>query len=391
MKTIIWIALPSILWSSPPLTLEDVLAKSKVPIGRLNVDAALAEARVQVKEGSGFLRESPSVALSAGPRSSPSAPITNDQTIEIDVPLMLRREPVRQLASSLKSASPLLYSAAELEHRLAVHSAFLDAWLADRIEAIRVEDNCLVRAWLGIAQLRNESGADPAFQLELVKGELLKSRMDWEDAKRNRLQAWNVLKALSDIPESPQELEYQPGGIDSINVLALEARYQSGAIRRAHVAKQNVEMSQINLHAAQSNSRWSLSSSYAKESDDRIAKFGLAFKFPRPGESSAIRAEQRARLEASKRTAELELAELDLRFANAVQTIESYFSFPEAPDALASLEALTLRLHEGKDQPSDAIPIRRQFLEIRIAEMQRLHSLYIANAELMTLTAGNQP
>jgi hypothetical protein len=55
------------------------------------------------------------------------------------------------------------------------------------------------------------------------------------------------------------------------------------------------------------------------------------------------------------------------------------------------LEALTLRLREGKDQPSDVIPIRRQFMEIRVAELQRLHALNIARAELLTLTAENMP
>jgi outer membrane protein TolC len=308
---------------------------------------------------------------------------------------MLNRGPARQLASRLDSAAPLLYSVADLENRLAIHRAFLDAWLAERIEAVRADDCLQVKAWLEIAKARSESGADPAFQLEMVKGELIKSRLDWEEAKRARIQAWNMLRSLSDLPEAPQSLDSHPqeGALDTdgFNAREMEALYKNGAMRRASAARQGIEQSQINLQTALSDSRWSLSGSYAKESDERITKIGIAYRFRRSGEASAMRAEQRARLEASKRNTDLELAGLDLRFASAMQTIASNEDYPEAPDIPASLEALTLRLQEGKDQPSEVIPTRRQFLEIRIAELQRAHSLHLAHAELLTLTAGVQP
>jgi hypothetical protein len=394
MKTvirIIWIALPCILMADPPLTLDDVLARSKTPLSRLNVDAALAEGRRQAKDASSLMRESPTVSVSAGPRTAPGASSSTDQTIEIDTSLMLNRAPAKKLASSLESSAPTLYSAADLENRLAIHQAFLDAWLAERTEAIRAEDNAQVKAWLDLAKARSDSGLDPRFQLELVKGEFLKSCLDWEDAKRGRVHAWNALKALSDIPEKPRPLEY---ALDEMGIAIdseLQTRYQNGALRRASIARQNLEASQANLSAALSNSRWGLSSSYSKEGEERITKIGIAYRFPRAGEASAIRAEQRARIEAGKRVAELELAELDLRFAAALQTIESNQDLPESPDTAAALEALTLRLVEGKDRPSDVIPIRRQFLEIRLAELQRAHSLYRAHAELLTLTSENTP
>jgi hypothetical protein len=392
MKTLLWIALPCFLWAEPPLTLEEALAKSKAPIAKLNVDAVLAEGRLHVKEASNFMRESPSVAVSAGPRIGPGGSSSTDQTIEIEAPLMLNRRPARQLASHLDSAASALYGAADLENRLAIHQAFLGAWLAERIEAVRGDDCHQVKGWLEIAKARSESGADPAFQLEMVKGELIKSRLDWEEAKRARIQAWNVLRSLSDLPEAPQGLDYkQPGAAfaaGGADAAELGRRYQNGAMRRAADARQSIEQGQINLQTALSGSRWNLAGSYAKESSERITKIGIAYRFRRPGEASAVRAEQRARLEASKRSTELELADLDLRFASAMQTIASNEDYPEAPDIAASLEALTLRLQEGKDQPSEVIPMRRQFLEIRIAELQRMYSLHLAHAELLTLTAG---
>jgi hypothetical protein len=276
----------------------------------------------------------------------------------------------------------------------------LDAWAAERLEAIVAEDGLLVQEWLGIAEARSESGADPAFQLDLAKGESLKSRLDMEDAKRARAQAWASLLALSDLPKTPQPLVYSQKegdgegngeGDKDFGRGAAEARYRNGALRRAAIARQGLETGQIDLQAAQANSRFSISGSYAKENDERVAKIGLAYKFPRPGEASAIKAERRAQLDASARGADLALAWLDARFDAAVQTIEFNRDCPEAPDAAASLEALTLRLREGKDRPSDAIPVRRQFLEIRIRELQRARSLYAARAELSALTADTAP
>ncbi|MCL1892675.1 MAG: TolC family protein [Holophagaceae bacterium] len=393
MKTLIWIALPCFLGADPPLTLEDVLSKSRVPIERLNVYASLAEVSRQIKDASGLLRESPSVSVSAGPRTNSVTPTTTDQTVEIDAPLLLNRRPARQLASSLDSATPLVYTATDLENRLSIQKAFLDTWLAEQIEAIRSEDKTQVNNWLEIARIRSESGADPAFQLELVKGEFVKSHLDWEEAKRAHLQAWNILKSLADLPTSPQSLVYNQGKNivqkGELRALELESSYQNGVLRRSAIARQSIELNQINLQAAISNSRWSISGSHTKESDDRITKIGIAYKFPRSGEMSAIKAEQRSRTEVTKRNTELELSELDLRFASALQTIESSAHYPDIPDTTTSIDALTMRLKEGKDQPSDVIPMRRQFLEIRIAELLRQYSLYLAYAELQTLTAGN--
>jgi hypothetical protein len=200
--------------------------------------------------------------------------------------------------------------------------------------------------------------------------------------------------ALSDLPKTPQPLEYRQGeaaGAMDCDIAASEVRYRNGALRRAVVARQGLEIGQINLQAAQSNSRFSISGSYAKENDERVTRIGVAYKLPRPGEVSAIKAERRTQLDVSARGLELALAELDLRFDSAVQTIEFNKNHPKVLDAAASLEALTLRLREGKDRPSDAIPIRRQFLEIRIRELQRAHSLYVAQAELSALTADAAP
>jgi hypothetical protein len=264
--------------------------------------------------------------------------------------------------------------------------------LAERVEAIRAEDHSIVSAWLEIAKARRESGADPAFQLELAKGELLKSSMDWGEAKLARIQAWAALKALAELPDTPRPLDYSPQALiyDPANAQELEAKYQNGAIRRSIIAKQGLEAGQANVQAALANSRWSIASSYSREAIDRIAKVGIAYKFPNPKETSAIKANERARVEASRRSTEMAMSELDMRFRTAMQVMQSSQGYPAPPDADASLEALTLRLQEGKDRPSEAIPVRRQFLEIRLAELQRNCALYLADAELRTLVAEDK-
>ncbi|MDR2561533.1 MAG: hypothetical protein LBC63_07165 [Holophagales bacterium] len=393
MKMMFFIALPCVLLAEPPLTLGDVLARSKVPIQKLLVDSALADGQLLVNSSAGFLRESPTISVSAGPRMASGASSTTDQTIEMEAGLLLNRGPRKKLASDINSSAPILYSAADLENRLAIHQAFLYAWLAERVESIRAEDHSIVSAWLEIAKARSESGADPAFQLELAKGELLKSRMDLGEAKLARIQAWAALKALAELPDEPQPLDYLPQALvyDSANAQELEAKYQKGAIRRSVIAKQGLEVGQANVQAALANSRWSIASSYSKESIDRIAKIGIAYKFPSPKETSAIKANERARVEASRRSAEIALSELDMRFRSAMQSSQGYAgAHLGTPDTDASLEALTLRLQEGKDRPSEAIPIRRQFLEIKLAELQRHCALYLADAELRTLIAEDK-
>jgi hypothetical protein len=138
-------------------------------------------------------------------------------------------------------------------------------------------------------------------------------------------------------------------------------------------------------------SRWSLRGSYGKEGEDRIGKVGFAYRFPRPGESQAVRRETEATFQATRRELETALLELDARFQSALSRLQT--ATPPMPFTgfEQSLKAISLRLSEGKERPSEALPIRRQLLEAKAASYRRLHAAHLLSAEIQALTNGVNP
>ena len=138
-------------------------------------------------------------------------------------------------------------------------------------------------------------------------------------------------------------------------------------------------------------SRWSLRGSYAREGLERITKVGFAYRFPRPGEGQAIRREAEANLQATTRELEVALLELDARFQSAVTRLQSAAAPTPFTAFDTALKAVSLRLSEGKERPSEALPIRRQLLEAQVASLRRLTAAHLLSAELQALTEGVNP
>jgi hypothetical protein len=138
-------------------------------------------------------------------------------------------------------------------------------------------------------------------------------------------------------------------------------------------------------------SRWGLRAGLALEGVDTFGRVGVVVRFNRSGEPEALRQASEAALAASRRATELALAALDTRFRTARERLDAA-SPPEAPETFAAaIQAVGLRLREGKERPSDALPIRRQLLEAQIVTLRRLHAAHLAAAEIELLTAGGQP
>ena len=118
---------------------------------------------------------------------------------------------------------------------------------------------------------------------------------------------------------------------------------------------------------------------------------GLAYRFPRPGEGQAIRRDTEATLQATRRELEIALLELDARFQSALTRLQT--ATPPTPfkGFDLSLKAVSLRLSEGRERPSEALPIRRQLLEAQVASHRRLLAAHLLNAELQALTDGVNP
>ena len=92
-----------------------------------------------------------------------------------------------------------------------------------------------------------------------------------------------------------------------------------------------------------------------------------------------------------ERELETALLELDARFQSALARLQT--ATPPLPfmGFEQSLKAISLRLSEGKERPSEALPIRRQLLEAKAASFRRLHAAHLLSAEVQALTNGVNP
>lgn len=391
MRSLLLGLLPCLLTAqAPPLSYDDITRRARTSPEQFRTEALLAERYRALASTRGFLREGPSLGIAAAPRTNPIAPTTTDQTMDLDVPLFLSQGTRSRLEASLGQADPALRGAAKVEARFRLRQAYLDAWLAEEVLSLREADLATVQVWFKAAQLRLENGADPAFQVTLVEGEQLRAQADLDEARRQRLNAWAVLRSLADVPPAPSALA-APGDASLLSVEGLQAKYETSALRRAIKDRMDLEEQAFRHQEAIATSRWSLRGSYGKEGEDRIGKVGFAYRFPRPGEGQAIRRETEATSRATMRELETALLELDARFQSALARLQT--STPPLPfmGFEQSLKAISLRLSEGKERPSEALPIRRQLLEAKAASFRRLHAAHLLSAEVQALTNGVNP
>lgn len=390
MRAFLLGALPCLLMAqAPPLSYDDILQRARTSPEQLRADALLAERHRALGGTRGLLREGPALGLAAGPRTRAGAPSSTDQSLELDLPLFLSPAVRRDLASALGQADPALREAARVEARFRLRQAYLDAWLAERLLQLREADLATVRTWLQAARARLEAGADPAFQVSLVEGEALRAQADLEEAHRQRLTAWAGLRSLAEVPAAPQPLG-DPGEPAAPAPEGLQVRFEAGALRQALQRRLDLDRQTLRHQEALAASRWSLRGSYAREGEERIGKVGLAYRFARPGEGQALRRETETALQAATRESESALLDLDARFQSALARLPLAAPIPFAAFD-ASLRAVGLRLSEGRERPSEALPIRRQLLEAQAASHRRAHAAHLLSAELQALTSGVTP
>ena len=391
MRTLLIWALPGLLLAqAPPLTYDEILGKARTSLEQYRTEALLAANQRALSGTAGFLREGPSLSLSAGPRTNPLAPTTTDQTVELDLPLFLSVGTRRKLEEALGKSNPVLREAASIDAQFQLRQAYLDAWLTERSLQIRQSDLETVQAWLKAAKARFEAGADPGFQVSLVEGEILRAQLDLDESRKARLSAWARLRSFADVPDVPVPLA-DPGEPQMPALDGLELRFEQSALRKAIQDRLELETQAIRQQEALSTSRWSLRGSYGKENEDRMTKFGISYRFPRPGEGRAIRQEAEANSQATKRELEITLLELDARFQSALARAQGQV-MPEPFKAFDSaIQAVSLRLSEGKERPSEALPIRRQLLEAELSSLRRIENAHLLSAELQALTDGVNP
>ncbi|MDP1832200.1 MAG: TolC family protein [Geothrix sp.] len=391
MRTFLLGALPCLLMAqAPPLSYDDILQRARTSPGQYRTEALLAGRERQLRGSSGLLREGPSLGLSAGPRRSPLTPSTTDRSVQVDLPLFLSPGTQRRLEEALGKADPVLRESARIEARFRLRQAYLDAWLAERLLGLREADLGTVQAWFQAARARQEAGADPAFQASLVEGEVLRAQLDLDEARRTRFLAWASLRTLAAVPDGPVPLA-EPGDPVLLSPSDLSAGFEGGSLRRAIQARLELEEQTLRQQEALATSRWSLRGSTSKEGVERVTTLGVAYRFPRPAETRAIHRETAATLSATRQELDIARVELEARFQSALARLQSA-SAPTPFTAFdTALRAVGLRLSEGKERPSEALPIRRQLLEAQVASLRRLQAAHLLTAELQALTHGNNP
>lgn len=88
------------------------------------------------------------------------------------------------------------------------------------------------------------------------------------------------------------------------------------------------------------------------------------------------------------RDTEMALAELDGRFQVLLQRLQD-LPMVEAPkDFTPAIQAVSLRLQEGKERPSEALPMRRQLIEAQASALKRFHAAHMLQAECAAMTEG---
>jgi hypothetical protein len=146
-----------------------------------------------------------------------------------------------------------------------------------------------------------------------------------------------------------------------------------------------LEAQSLRLKEAQALSRWSLRGSYAEEGDEKVGRIGVAVRLPRPGESSGIQRATEAQIQALQGETRRALAELDARALAAVSRLQRAAGSAPPPDFTQALAAVGLRIQEGREKPSEALPIRRQLLDGQMAALRHQHAQHLLAAELQAL------
>ncbi len=367
----------------PVLTFETCLARLRAPAEVLAAETFLGARQRELMETAHLLREGPTLTLSGGPRRGEGR--SQDRSLEVELPLFLRPGVRKMLEGALAHSGPVLRKAARLEGERKVRQAFLDCWLAQEEAHLKTESLETAKAWHAAAQNRVAAGADAPFEATLVAGERVKAEGELREARARLQEAWANLRTLVDLPAEPQGIEDPgPAGLPALEGMA--GRFEGGTLVQALVQRAATERAALGLRQAVETSRWSLVSGYQREGNERVATLGVGLRLPRVGEPRVLEAAAERERQQIRQEHDTARVALEGRFRQAMARIAVKGSPPSPSDWVAALAALDLRLREGKDRPSQALPQRRQLLEAQEAELRQRHNDHLLSLELSTLT-----
>ncbi len=382
-----------------PPRLEDLLARAKPSAEELAASSELAAARRELGGTSARFAAGPTLGIETGPRRT-NGSTDADVAIDLDLPLLGKGNGREEALAALERAGVRLPVAARIETRGRITAAFVAAWAAEREVLLRGEDVSTVERWLQIAKHRLDQGAEAAFEVDLVAFDLEQARAARAEALAARAVAWGQLAVwveppLQDLPAAGNgEGIAEPAPPDLPADVDLIARFESSPLGLAFAARRDLAVALARFDLGRSQSRWVLRSSLAREAEESVARFGLAYRFPLAAERPTADQALTAAIAAAEREAGQRLAELGVRFAAArarYLALHPSASSPTDPSPERTLAAIELRLTEGKSRSSEALLLRRSVLAAELARIQRRASLLSAAWELAALTAEVLP
>jgi outer membrane protein TolC len=387
--SVVVLAAACALLSSPSFAEEGglpfaaALARRRATGGEAEVAALVAEARSAAAGGGSLAAAGPSVALTAGPRQREMEGSTGDFAVEVEVPLATARGARAALARSLEAEAEEALAGARALAAADLAVAFADAWLAQATVTVREEDLAATDEWLALARRRVEAGADPPYEPVLVAGERDRSLVELVAARREAELAWGELAARTELGTEPQPLTLA-GLADAAGRMGPGDRPALAGID----ARRRLETALAQARSAAAGRRWALASEVASEGDERLAHLGVAYRIPLRGERRAVQGELAAAQARATRAAEAQAAAVRARAAAARSALGAARPAVEPGDLDRARSALTVRIAEGKERPSDVLPLRRQLLEARLAAFAAEALRARAAAELAFLTGG---
>jgi hypothetical protein len=366
-----------------PLGFEEALARRRATAGEAEVAALLAEARRAAAGGSSLAAEGPSLSVTGGPRRGDSGATAADVGVEVELPLLAARGTRAELAREIETAGADALAGARALAAAELAVSFVDAWLAQEAVAVREDDLAATEEWLAVARRRLEAGADPPYEPVLVAGERDRALVELVAARREAELAWGELAARSEVGAEARRLSLSglPAAAPPPDSSAPPALTGIAARRRLAVAL-------ALARRAASDSRWAVASEIGAEGDERLVHFGVAYRFPLPGERAAIATELAAAEEGAARAAEADAAAVRARITAARSTLAAAGPALGPEHLEQARRALAARVAEGKQRPSEVLPLRRQLLEARLASLAAEALRARAAAELAFLTGG---
>jgi hypothetical protein len=362
---------------------EEVLARRRATAGEAEISGLMAEARRAAAGGSSLLAEGPSLVVTGGPRHSDPEGSAADFGLEVELPLVAARGARAELVRELEIAGSEAFSGFRALAAAELAVAFVEAWLAQEAVAVRAEDLAATEEWLVVARGRVEAGADPPYESTLVAGERDRALVELVAARREVDLAWGELAARSDVGADPR-----PVSLPSLPAAAAASGSSTGQALAGIVARQRLEVALALARGAASESRWAVASELAKEGDERLVHFGVAYRLPLRGERAAIADELVAAEATAARRAEVDAAAVRARIAAARTALAAAGPALRPEHLEQARRALAARVAEGKERSSEVMPLRRQLLESRLASLAAEAYRARAAAELVYLSGG---